>query len=357
MPNAPVMETLIELMTIPAPTGQEEPVLSWCRTRWSELGAELSVQPIGNVLAHIPGNGPRLLIQGHADEISFVVKSIDERGFVWLADGQAGSRKPQFRYPIGQPALIIGRTARIPGLFASVTGHIIATRSSEKTTFDENDLFVDLGVSSKAEVEALGVHVGAGVIWNPPIQRFGTRFVGKAIDNRVSLALMTHLLLETAQETLAYDITIAATVQEEIGLIGATSLANRGDYDLAITIDNGPIGDYPGVDPREIPVELGKGPVIVYKDSWTHYDRRIINRLLDVADAMNIPLQKTIYPGFGSDGAALIRSGIPAALLGISTRYTHSPFEMGDERDVIAALELLKAFVISPAEPLALGPS
>ena len=357
MPRHPVIETLFELMALPAPTGQEEPVLAWCRDRWSELGATVTTQPIGNVLAHFSGDGPRLLLQGHADEISFVVKSIDERGFVWLADGQAGSRKPHFRYPVGQPALIIGRTARVPGLFASVTGHIVVTRGADKTALDENDLFVDLGISSRTEAEALGVHVGAGVIWNPPIQQLENRFTGKAIDDRVALALMTHLLMEVDRDALTYELTIAATVQEEIGLIGATSLAKRGDFDLAIAIDNGPIGDYPGVDPREMPVELGNGPVVVYKDSWAHYDRRVINRLIDVADANAIPLQKTIYPGFGSDGAALIRAGIPAALLGISTRYTHAPFEMGDERDVIAALELLKAFVTEPAEPLALGPS
>src|SRR5262245_28272248 len=108
-------------MELPGPTGQEEPVLSWCRDRWAALGAEVQATPIGNVIARVRGSGPRLLIQGHADEIGFVVKSIDERGFVWLADGQAGSRTPHFRYPVGQTALIVGRTARVPGLFASAT--------------------------------------------------------------------------------------------------------------------------------------------------------------------------------------------------------------------------------------------
>lgn len=351
------METLFELMALPAPTGQEEPVLSWCRRRWGKPGAEITIQPIGNVLARIPGSGPRLLLQGHADEISFVVKSIDDRGFVWLADGQAGSRNPHHRFPVGQPALILGRGAQIPGIFATVTGHVVATLPSDRGPLDENDLFVDLGVSSRAAAEALGVHPGAGVIWNPAIQRLGPRFTGKAIDDRVALALMTHLLEEIDRDALTYDLTIAATVQEEIGLIGAFSLAGRDDFDLAIAIDNGPLGDYPGVDPRELPAALGDGPVVVYKDAWAHYDRRIINRLIEVAESREIPLRKTIYQGFGSDGAALMRAGLPAALLGISTRYTHSPFEMGDERDVIAALELLKAFVTTPAGPLEDGPS
>ena len=352
-----LFDTLAELMELAGPTGQEEPVLAWCRQRWSALGAEVTVQPIGNVLARIPSDGPRLLIQGHADEISFVVKSIDEEGFVRLADGQAGSRKPHSRFPVGQPALILGRNGAVDGVFATATGHIMSTLP-EPVPLRENDLFVDLGVESRSEAEALGVHVGAGVIWNPPVRRLGAyRYVGKAIDNRVALALITHLIAEIDRNALTYDLTVAATIQEEIGLVGALSLAERDEFDLAIAIDNGPIADYPGVDRAEMPVKLGGGPSLVYKDSWTHYDRRIIARLRETATANDIPVQETIFPGFGSDGAALIRSGIPTALLGIATRYTHAPFEMGDVRDLDAALALLKAFVTSPAEPLPEGPS
>jgi tetrahedral aminopeptidase len=355
--GASLVETMIELMELPGPTGQEEPVLAWCRERWSGLGAEVRATPIGNVVAHVGGSGPRLLIQGHADEIGFVVKSIDERGFVWLADGQAGSRTPHFRYPVGQPALIVGRDARVPGLFASATGHIVSTKGEEKTRLDANDQFVDVGAESKAEAEALGAHVGAGVIWNPPTRRLGRRIVGKAIDDRVALALMTHLLIEVDRSALAYDLTLAATVQEEIGLVGALSLGRDDAYDLAIAIDNGPIADYPGVDGREMPVALGHGPTLVYKDSWAHYDRRVIERLLLTSERHAIAVQHAVFPGFGSDGAALIRTGIPTALLAVATRYTHSAFEMADERDLAAALALLTAFITFPAEPLPPGPS
>ncbi|MGC4191751.1 MAG: M20/M25/M40 family metallo-hydrolase [Thermomicrobiales bacterium] len=346
-----ILDTLLDLTNLPGPSGQEGRVLGWCRERWSALGAEVRVQKVGNVLAHIPGNGPKLLIQGHADEIGCVVKSIDERGFVWLATAQAGAMNPQHRYPVGHPALIIGRDGQeIPGLFATVTGHILITRP-DKRTLEDNDLFVDLGVESRDEAETLGVYVGASVIWNPPARRFGRRYVSKAIDDRVALALVTHLLAEVDRSALTYDLTIAATVQEEIGLIGASSLTG-GDFDLAIAIDNGPIGDYPGVDPREMPIRLGQGPTLVYKDSSAQYDRRILARLRKVGAANDIPVQEAVVQGMGTDGAAMIRSGVPSALLMIATRYTHSPFEMGDERDLDAALALLKAFVTTPAEAL-----
>ncbi len=350
-------DTLIELMEMAAPTGQEEPVLAWCREKWAAAGAEVSTMPIGNVLGRIPGDGPKLLIQGHADEIGFVVKSIDERGFVWLTDGQAGSRNFSERYPVGKPALIIARNARIDGMFGAATGHILSTKADRGKVPTEDDIFVDIGVDSREEAEELGVHVGAGVIWNPPTRRLGNRLYGKAIDNRVSLALMTHLLTELDHATYRYDITVAATIQEEIGLVGALSLGQAGPFDLAIAIDNGPIADYPGTSSKEIPVQLGKGPTLVYKDSWAHYDRRIIDQLLDIADASGIPIQRTIYPGFGSDGAALIRTGIPTALLALSTRYTHSAFEMLDQRDLEGAFDLLQAFVTTDPKPLPLGPS
>ena len=362
MPASPsVLDTLLDLTALPGPTGQEGRVLAWCHERWTALGAEVTVQKTGNVLARIPssagssaGSRPKLLIQGHADEIGCVVKSIDERGFVWLATAQAGAMNPQHRYPVGQPALIIGRDGQhIPGLFATVTGHILITRP-DKRTLEDNDLFVDLGVDSRQEAEALGVFVGASVIWNPPARRFGHRYVSKAIDDRVALALVTHLLAEVADQpaSLAYDLTIAATVQEEIGLIGASSLTAGGEFDLAIAIDNGPIGDYPGIDPREMPIRLGQGPTLVYKDSSAQYDRRILARLREIALANAIPVQEAVVQGMGTDGAAMIRSGVPAALLMIATRYTHSPFEMGDERDLDAALALLKAFVTTPAAAL-----
>jgi tetrahedral aminopeptidase len=356
--DSALVDTLIELMELPGPTGQEEPVLAWCRGRWSALGARISVAPVGNVLAHVGGRGPRLLLQGHADEIGFVVKSIDGRGFVWLDNGQGGGgRFFHDRYPVGQPALVIGRRAHVPGVFATPTGHILTTRPQEPGRLGANDLFVDVGASSRAEAEALGVHVGAGVIWNPPTRRLGRRLFGKAIDDRVALALITHLMGRVAPDELCYDLTVAATVQEEIGLVGATALGTPGQFDLAIALDNGPIGDYPGVDAREMPVHLGHGPTLVYKDGWVHYDRRIISRLLEIADDRDIPVQQSTFPGFGSDGAALIKAGIPTALLGLATRYTHSAFEMVDECDLSGALALLRAFVTTPAKEMPLGPS
>ena len=340
-------ETLRELMELPGPTGRERPVMDWLRERWEGRVEHVWFSKVGNLLAHVGGQGPKLLIQGHADELSFVVKWIDPDGFLWLANGQHPNRNVTHRYPVGQPALVVGRRSRVEGLFAAVSGHILTPRQRERERVDTDDLFVDVGASSRAEAEEMGVHVGASVIWNPPVRRLGTRIYGKAIDDRVALAMMTLMLDELDTSALTYDLYFAATIQEEIGLVGALSLRSDIDADLAIALDNGLTGDIPTVATRDMPVVLGGGPTLVYKDAGVHYDHRILDHLTDIAERDGIPVQHAVYEQIGSDGSALIKQGIPTALLGPSTRYTHSAFEMIDERDVEHSLRLLRAFVTS----------
>ena len=342
--------TLRTLMELPGPTGQEQRVMAWLRERWTPRTERIWTTKVGNLLAHVGGRGPILLLQGHADEIGFVVKSIDANGFLWLASGQAGG-EPARRYPVGQPALVLGRGDPVAGVFATTTGHILTADQRQKDRLDYNELFVDIGASSRAEVVERGIQVGAGVIWNPPVRRLGTRIYGKAIDDRVALALMTLLLEQVDPQSLTYDLYLAATIQEEIGLAGANSLRADVDADLAIALDNGPVGDIPTVDPRELPTVLGGGPVLVHKDAYVHYDQALLWQLADLAEQAGIPIQHGVYQHFGSDGAALLRQGIPTALLAPSTRYTHSAFEMLDERDIDDTLRLLHVFVTT--EPVA----
>src|SRR5579884_2995077 len=337
-----------ELMELPGPTGQESRVMDWLRRCWEGKVERLWTAKGGNLFAHVGGAGPRLLVEGHADEIGFVVRSVDERGFIWLASGQAPRGDVGRRYPVGQPALILGHGQLTEGLFATTSGHILTERDRAKPNLDFYDLFVDIGAASQQEVVARGIHPGAGVIWNPPTRRIGQRVTGKAVDDRYALTIMTLLLDQLDRSRLAYDLYFAATVQEEIGLVGAGSLRSEVDADLAIALDNGPVGDIPTVDRRSLPTRLGGGPAIVHKDSRSHYDEALSWRVIDVAQREGIPVQHAVWEFFGSDGDALIQQGIPTALIGLSTRYTHSPFETFDLRDFDNALRLVHAFVTTP---------
>lgn len=338
-----IAETLIDLMTLPGPTGREESVLAWLERAWAPHVKRIWRSRVGNLIAYVGGSGPRLLLTAHADELSFVVRSIDTSGLLWLTTGQVRG-EPQERFPVGQPALVLGRGLAVEGIFVTATGHVVPEeRRNKPLTF--SDLLVDIGANSKQEVLDRGITVGASVIGNPPPRRVGTRLYGKAIDDRIGLALMTLLVRQIDTQQLNCALYFAATVQEENGLLGASSLRADLDVDWAIALDVGLVGDLPTVGEQWMPAMLGGGPQLVHKDSATHYDQRLLWRLAELADRAGIPVQHVVFERYGSDGAALIRQGIPTALLAVGARHTHAPFEAVDLSDAEATLLLLEQLV------------
>ena len=123
----------------------------------------------------------------------------------------------------------------------------------EAAHWEWNDWFVDLGLSSRVEAEALGVFPGCRVIWNPKVQRFGPHLItGKAMDDRAALAIATIAGEELAKrDDLAFEVMLGSTVQEENGLLGAQSIADSIDVDLCLNLDVGLVGDNPGPDARD----------------------------------------------------------------------------------------------------------
>lgn len=344
-----ILKTLCEM---PGPGGREERVHGFLRDRWAARSAEAYITPVGNLIAHVGGQGPRLLLLGHGDEIGFTVKAIDDNGFVYFRSGQReGGNGPDLRSPyftpMGQPALIIGREALVPGVFATLTGHILTPAQRQKTVLDWNDLFVETYLGSREAVLAAGVRIGDRIVWNPPTQRIGKFYTGKAMDNRVALAMIDVLLERLEPDRLAYTLFVGSSIQEESGLYGASSINRDIQCTYAIALDTALSGDVPGVDPRDVSSRLGGGPVLVHKDLYS-YDFALNNRLIDTAQAAGIPLQDAVYGIYGTDSGALIREGVAAAALGVATRYTHSPFETVHADDLEATVTLLLEFLYRP---------
>ncbi len=344
-----LVRTLTEL---PGPIGHEDAVQDWLEDAWRPFATSIERTRVGNLVAHIGGSGPRLLLQGHADEICLMVRSVTPDGFIllgmWNAD-RAG-RPPRWLFPIGQPALILGTDGPVEGLFATASGHVASDEQTERGHFVWNDWFIDVGAQSGEEVRALGIRPGCRAIWNPPTRRLrgGPRIFGKAMDDRAALAIITAVLERVPVAGLRYDLSVASTVQEETGLIGASSLPDHADYDIAIALDVGLCGDIPGVDRLDVTPALGEGVTVVYKDSGVHYSRRLSNQLVALAEREGIPVQLAIFRRFASDGEAFIRRGIDTALLAYPTRFTHSPFEMVHEADLEATIALISAFLTAP---------
>ena len=341
-----MFETVKKLTELPGMVGNEELVNQYLLDTWKPYVKKVELTGVGNLIAHIGGKSRRLLIEAHADEIGFLVKSISHNGFLWIAPKNDRMGRPgRETFVIGQPALVMGSAGAVEGVFATVTGHVTPPQHRQKKELSWDDVFVDLGANSEEGVRERGVNVGNAVIWNPATRRIGSLICGKAMDDRVGLAVMTELLKRLDVAKLQYDLYFASTVQEEMGLLGATSLERERAFDLAIALDVGLSGDIPLVDEKDMPVRLGAGPILVYHDSGVDYDRRLTRVLSEVARGADIPVQHAVFQRYSSDGRELIKLGIRTVLVAFPTRYTHSPFETVHERDLIQTVELLQKFL------------
>jgi endoglucanase len=338
----------------PGPGGREERIHRLLVERWEPQVEWVRVSPVGNVVAHVGGRGPKLLIVGHGDEIGFAIKHISPEGYLYFTTGQReASGKPDLRgmyfNPMGQPALVIGREALVDGVFATLTGHVLSVEQRQKLALDWNDLFVDVFRGNRDDVFAAGLQIGDRVLWNPPTRRFGKFYVGKAMDNRVALAVLDALLPMLDRACLQFDLYIGSTVMEESGLYGAESINRDIDCEYAIALDTGLAGDVPGVDQRDVSTRLGGGPTLIHKDLYG-YSFRLNNHIIDAAKTGHIPLQHAVHGIYGTDSGALIRRGVAASAIGIPTRYTHSPFETLHADDIDATIALLLAVLYRSLE-------
>ncbi|MCB0015878.1 MAG: hypothetical protein KDE34_28380, partial [Anaerolineales bacterium] len=207
-------ELIKELTEMSGPIGQEHAVVDRMEALWQAGGARTERTGINNLLAHVGGKGPRLLLAAHADELSYLVRAIDAEGFLWLANGQGWNRTTSMRnaFTIGQRVRVLADSGELPGIIATTTGHLASQALPEPAELDWDDFWVDTGLS-RDELLAAGVRPGTRVIWHAETTRFGAHVVGKALDDRVLLAVLTELQSRLDVEKLQYELILGCTVQ------------------------------------------------------------------------------------------------------------------------------------------------
>lgn len=341
--GAEEIEALLRTLSgVPGPTGQEDAVIDHVAAAWEGLG-EVTRTPVGNLLLHLPGPGPRVLLAAHADELSMIVRSVTADGFLRVLPGE----RDQFSTPyfLGQRLRVMADAGPVPGVLATTTGHAMTPEQRERTKLSWDDLFVDVGMTAE-ECAAAGIRIGTRMVWDTRAERMGRLLVGKAMDDRLGVAVLVELARRLADAPRRFDVTLAVTVQEEIGMVGAASLARDGRaFEVGFIIDNGLAGDIPTVSPAHVPVRLGGGPALVHRDSSVHYSRRLIAELHGVARAEGIPVQDCVLYHYSSDGGHLVRQGMETLLVAPPIRYSHSPFEAVDPMDVENAVRLFRAYL------------
>lgn len=319
-------ELLRKLVETYGPSGAEEQIRAVIQAEVAPLADEVRVDPLGSLIVRKRGNGEgkRIAVAAHMDEIGIMVTYIDEKGFARFT-----------RIGGVSPLTCVG--ARV--LFSNGITGVISVEGKRDDPgklprFEQ--LYIDVGATGRDDCP---VRVGDAAVFVQPFAVQGTRFIAKAMDDRVGCAVLIETLRRLKHTP--HDVHFVFSVQEEVGLRGAYTSAYGIDPDMAIAVDVTRTGDTPECYPMA--VELGRGPAIKVQDSGMISHPAVRDLLVRRAEASGIPYQLEVLEGGSTDAAAmqLTRSGVPAGCISIPCRYVHSPSEMVDERDVENGVRLL----------------
>jgi endoglucanase len=285
----------------------------------------------------------RLMFEAHADEIGYMVKYISKEGFLSV-DRVGGSDAATAR---GRRVDILGDKGTVRGIIGNIAIHIREDRENEKAP-KVHELWIDIGASNDKEVAKAGIRVGHPAVYSDTVEELGPhRLFGRALDNRVGGFIIAEVMARLSKGKKRVPSTLIAVnaVQEEIGGNGAKMVAHRLMPDLAIVLDVTHATDTPTVNMKRYgEVTLGGGPSLTH-GSANHIE--IVQRLIDVAEKKNIPIQhesSSRFTGTDTDVIFTQQHGIPSALVSLPLRYMHSVVEMADLRDIESVIQLLVAF-------------
>ncbi|HEY1011386.1 MAG TPA: M42 family metallopeptidase [Herpetosiphonaceae bacterium] len=337
-----LMKALTEAPGVP---GSEGPVRQIMQEALQPLG-DIVRDNLGSILARKNGaaNGPKVLLAGHLDEVGFMVTRITDDGY--LKFQTLGGWWEMVM--LAQRVTVETRGGPIVGVIGSKPPHLLSAEARKKMV-EKKDMFIDIGASSKAEAEEWGVRPGDPIVPICPFTPMKNEklIMAKAWDNRFGCALAVEVLRELKAAKLKATVYAGATVQEEVGLRGATTLANMVQPDIAFALDVGIAGDTPGIDKDEAQGRLGEGPVILIFDASMIPNTRLRDLVIETAKAENIPVQFDSVPAGGTDAGRfhVAGQGVPSLAIGVPSRYIHTHASIIHRDDFDNAVKLLAAVI------------
>ena len=337
---------LRELTEADGVSGYEKDVRLIMDRRFKAFG-EVSRDKLGSIIGIQKGTSatPRILMAAHMDEIGFMVKMVTKEGFIKFVPlgGWPNQHLPAHRVKIQTSS------GPVVGVIGTPPPHLLHDKD-RNATLDKKEMFIDIGATSKEEVEAVGVRVGDPVV---PVSDFSVlsvkepTYLAKAFDDRVGCALLVSVMESLADGIHPNSIYSVGTVQEEVGLRGATTSVEMVNPDVAIILDIGPIGDVPGIKPDESITRLGGGPNLLVYDTRMIPNLKLRDLVIDTAKSLDIPLQLDTLEFGGYDGGVihLHKSGVPTVVIAIPTRHAHSHNSIIRRNDFNRASSLVTALV------------
>lgn len=281
---------------------------------------------LGGVIAKKVGDseGPKIMVAGHLDEVGFMVTRIDDKGF--LKFQTVGGWWSQVM--LAQRVQVITRSGEtIVGVIGSKPPHILPA-AARKQPYEIKDMFIDIGATSKEEVESWGVRPGDMVTpyFEFTVMKNEKHLLAKAWDNRIGCAIAIEVLKGLKSQKHPNIVYSCGVVQEEVGLRGSKTAAHKINPDIGFAVDVGIAGDTPGISPKESNSKMGAGPQIIIYDGSMVAHKGLRDLVIDTAEEKGIPYQFEAIPGGGTDAGSihLTANGVPALSIGIATRYIHS---------------------------------
>lgn len=338
---------LHELLETPSPTGFEMPGQKVWGSWISKHAATVECDAYGSTWATLPGRTHRVvMLAAHADEIGFMIKHIDDRGFLRL-DRVGGSDTATAR---GRRLHILGDKGPVSGIIGNTAIHLRRDDLGAEKAPAIHDLWVDVGASSAAEVAKLGIRVGHPAVYQDgPMELAHKRIVSRALDNRIGGYIIARVMRNVAAEKKkpAFTLVCLNAIQEEIGGHGAIMATYRLQPELCVCLDVTHATDTPGLDPaKHGKVLLGGGPTLTH---GTANHPLVVKRLMDTAAAAKVPVQheaSSRFTGTDTDKIFHSREGVPSALVSLPLRCMHSVVETAHLDDVERTITLLTRFVL-----------
>ncbi len=336
------LKFLEELLNTPSPSGFEQPVQGLVKKQMETLADQINVDVHGNLIAvKNPSGSPRIMVAAHCDEVGFMVKHISSEGYIYFAavGGVDASILP------GRNVEIHTRKGIVPGVIGKTPIHLL--RGEEKKKKPEiYNMCIDTGAGDKKELEEI-VEIGDVITFEGNFRKLKNNMVsGRSFDDKAGVFTLTEMMRSLSGKNIKPAVFAVSTVQEEVGLRGATTSAYKIEPDAGIAIDVDFSSDYPDTDKKRIgDISLGKGPVL---SRGANINPVLGGMLIKTASSANIPFQISGSPratGTDANVMQLSRSGVATALVGIPNRYMHTPVEVVSIDDMKNAAELLSSFI------------
>ena len=341
------IETLLkELTEASGIPGHETEVRGLIQNRFRQLG-EVSHDRLGSVICKKCGEAsePKVMLAAHMDEIGFMVSHITKDGFIRFA--ALGGWWDHVL--LAQRVAIKTTRGDVIGTIGAKPPHLLSDEERAKMV-GKKDMYIDIGATSSEEVEQVGVRVADPIV---PVSAFtvlagGKTYLAKAFDDRAGCAVVLTVMRRMLNIPHPNTLFAVATVQEEVGLRGATTSVRVVCPDVAIVLEGTGVNDMPGAAAEGQVLRLGGGPVVTFYRQDMIPNRGLRNLLTDTATKHGIPFQiRADRIRGGTDGAAihLHGSGVPTVVLSLPVRYVHSHGGIMHRGDFDAAVELLTAVV------------